>query len=748
MLSLWLFLSAVSLTFSLSAYCQYFPGPTPVSPTMEQPLLAKLKGQLPDKDRLHTLLNLTNLYYNKPLKLTTDLNKGLLYGKQAKDLSTSLYNLSAYNNAQLLMAYIFIEKDNMTQAKNILPAVNDTTRVNLLLALSFKYLSRSSGENKTNQDSAMIFVQQAKILADKLHQKLNAITCLTYMGDIHASLGNWQLGEQELLKAITEYKKIGYPKLQYAYLELADVYNSKSDFTKTLSCLLQAEASMHATADYYNAGDIYSYLVGVMVHNAQHQEALNYAEKAFESFKLHPGYLGIDAALQRLVKIYISTHDYHKALAFMLENYKKYPPKDDYRKGSYLGTIGDCYLKLKQFDKAEVYFKEEFNLYKASNSLSERAYHRMAFFYVESKQYALAKPYLLAALKQQKGINIGGKNHLHYMLFLVDSAAGNYISAIQNLSLTKRLDDTIYKASKVNDLQQLMVQYDAKNKNEQIKLLKQKEVLQDANLKEANIVRDLTIGGILVLLAVASLFYRQYQQKQKNSALISLKNQQLERLLVEKEWLLKEVHHRVKNNLYTVICLLEIQSEFLKDDALKAIENCQHRIYAMSLLHQKLYLAEDVKTINMADYLPDLIQYLKESLEVKTCIIFELTIPPLHLDISQAMPLGLIINEAVSNSIKYAFPGKKNGTIIIKIEVVNKEVTIIIADNGIGFTQQTELSKINSLGLKLIRGLSEDINARVNFEHEGGTRITIIFTPVQLAETEINTKINKESEAF
>src|SRR5258705_13014161 len=117
----------------------------------------------------------------------------------------------------------------------------------------------------------------------------------------------------------------------------------------------------------------------------------------------------------------------------------------------------------------------------------------------------------------------------------------------------------------------------------------------------------------------------------KQNALILEKNQQLEHMLVEKNWLLKEVHHRVKNNLHTVICLLESQAEFLENDALKANEKSQHRIYAMSLIHQKLYQTEDVKTIDMKKYLPEFIQYLSDSFDTSNQIRFQLDIEPLKL---------------------------------------------------------------------------------------------------------------------
>ena len=723
------------LSICSKAFSQYYPYPQPVNGNQETSLITGLKGKQAVKNRIESLLALSNLYYNKPVKNDQNFNQGMYYAQQAKKLCDSVHNVAAFNRAQLQIAYILIEKDDFKAAEDILPTLNDTTRENLLLTLSFKYYNRNAGQENINEDSAAIFAQNAKILASKLHQQLNEITCLKYMGMIHEVQGKLPLAEKELTEALVRYQSFGYKKLQYPYLELTLVYMRKGDFDKALANALQMLHYMNVTNDSTDAGDFYVVFSRILKHDGQKQKALLYAQKAYEEYqqKTGFGYITLSQTATEVMLNLLSVHQYQQALSFLLQNLKKYPAPNLIEKAAVMGDIGDCYLKLKQYDKAEPYFIAAFNILKATNSLSESAYSRMGYFYIECKKYSKAVPYLLAAQKLDGTISIKAKNHLHYMLFLADSAAGNYIPAIRNLSLTKKYDDTIYKKDKVAEMQRLMVQFDTKNKNAQIKLLNQKELLQLANVKRADELRNITIAGILILVIAGGILYRQYVQKQRISALVTEKNKELKKLLIEKEWLLKEVHHRVKNNLHTVISLLEIQAEFLQDDALKAIETSQHRIYAMSLLHQKLYLSEDVKTIDMADYLPELITYLKESFDSYYFIDYKLDIEPVQLDVSQAMPLGLIINEAVSNSIKYAFTGKKDNIISIKVQCIKNGVILEISDNGTGFNMESENAKPGSLGLKLIRGLSEDINATVQFENKKGTHITITFSPVVLS---------------
>ena len=231
-----------------------------------------------------------------------------------------------------------------------------------------------------------------------------------------------------------------------------------------------------------------------------------------------------------------------------------------------------------------------------------------------------------------------------------------------------------------------------------------------------------------MLFVFTGLFYRQFRQKQKANLIITQKNDLLRHLLKEKEWLLKEVHHRVKNNLHTVMSLLESQSAYLDNDALLAVQNSQHRVFAMSLIHQKLYQSDNSTDIDMSVYLPDLLNYLRDSFDTRQRIRFRSDIENIRLDISVAVPIGLILNEAITNSIKYAFPQNASGEINIQmIKVARKMIRLSIADNGVGLPPDWNNILNNSLGLKLMQGLSDDIHGRFSIVNKDGTKVVIEF---------------------
>ena len=257
------------------------------------------------------------------------------------------------------------------------------------------------------------------------------------------------------------------------------------------------------------------------------------------------------------------------------------------------------------------------------------------------------------------------------------------------------------------------------------------ERVADMEKEKNSVTRYATIITplFIFLIILSFIIVRQVRKMKIQQKEINQKNVSLHHLVEEKEWLLKEIHHRVKNNLHTITSLLESQAAYLQNDALTAIRDSQHRVYAMSLIHQKLYQPEkNVSDIDIPVYIHELVNYLKESFETERRIKFRMDLEPIALDISLAVPLGLILNEAITNSVKYAFPNQREGMITISIRKTTEDaIQFSVADDGIGLPEGLEVTKTRSLGLKLMKGLSEDIVAKFYIENRQGTRITIEF---------------------
>ncbi len=207
------------------------------------------------------------------------------------------------------------------------------------------------------------------------------------------------------------------------------------------------------------------------------------------------------------------------------------------------------------------------------------------------------------------------------------------------------------------------------------------------------------------------------------------KNEQLQHFLAEKEWLIREIHHRVKNNFHIVASLLEIQSSYLKNkEALSATKDSQHRIHSMSIIHQKLYQSDTLSTIHMPEYIYELVEYLRESYAIRENVAFSLNIENIELNHASAITLGLILNEAITNAIKYAFAKNKDGKISISLtHISNKQILLSIADNGRGLPTDFDSRIGASMGMELPQGLTDDLGGSFSIETDNGTHIKVIF---------------------
>jgi two-component sensor histidine kinase len=206
-------------------------------------------------------------------------------------------------------------------------------------------------------------------------------------------------------------------------------------------------------------------------------------------------------------------------------------------------------------------------------------------------------------------------------------------------------------------------------------------------------------------------------------------------LLTEKEWLLKEIHHRVKNNLQVVMSLLDSQADSLQDKAaLSAIQESQHRVQAMALIHQKLYQSESLARIPMNSYIEEVVAYLNDSYSLYQPIRFDVEVEDIELDVTLAVPLGLIINEAITNAFKYAFPDERPGTITVHLKRVEEACyELIIADDGVGLPASYDPSRSRSLGMTLIHGFSRQLGAKLTITSPPGMCINLKFQEENLS---------------
>ncbi|MBZ2164632.1 hypothetical protein K8N75_00995 [Methanobacterium sp. VT] len=199
--------------------------------------------------------------------------------------------------------------------------------------------------------------------------------------------------------------------------------------------------------------------------------------------------------------------------------------------------------------------------------------------------------------------------------------------------------------------------------------------------------------------------------------------------LEEKEMLLKEIHHRVKNNLMIISSLLNLQSGYIKDKESQVIfKESQNRARSMALIHERLYQSTDLKRIDFGEYITSLSNELFHTYVADPSLIkLKINVDDIFLDINTAIPLGLIVNELITNSLKHAFPDGMNGEIVIDFHPLDAHYEFTVIDNGIGFPEDLDYKNNESLGLQLVNSLTDQIDGEIELDRNNGTEFKITF---------------------
>jgi len=244
------------------------------------------------------------------------------------------------------------------------------------------------------------------------------------------------------------------------------------------------------------------------------------------------------------------------------------------------------------------------------------------------------------------------------------------------------------------------------------------------------LIGDDVEGAVLRMDDVTDRVRLEIRRKRTESEL-SRANEQIRAALREKEVLLREIHHRVKNNMQVISGLLDLQSMHItNEETLKILKENKNRIRSMAILHEKLYRSESISEIDFKIYITDLIITLFKSYQISAGRIeLKMDIEDISVEIDTAIPMGLILNELISNALKYAFPKERKGEIRISLHSTDRdEVELIVGDNGIGISEDLNLDNVSSLGLKLVRGFVEhQLDGKLKLIRGEGTEFIIRF---------------------
>ncbi|MFK5894797.1 MAG: histidine kinase dimerization/phosphoacceptor domain -containing protein [Pseudomonadota bacterium] len=436
---------------------------------------------------------------------------------------------------------------------------------------------------------------------------------------------------------------------------------------------------------------------------------------------------------------------YNNAKTYALKYYEKHTnnPRKDFFLSLIDGNMGEVYIakgkynlgiKLLQKDIASSrrfgYFDNVANCYVQLSMCYQLKNNPVtALKYIDSAYNILNKQEILTS---NKIISVGERK-AHILLDLKDFEQAAFLfHDIYKLKDSLQSDENRKNALISNSA------YQVYEKENELKLHKvnliEAETRHKLDMQQRNILYLL----VFVLFTFAGLSFFAFKQKKKDHRQLKSQKQEIESQkkliesnLDEKELLLKEIQHRVKNNLQVISGMLQLQaSNFDDPEVCRVMEEGQARIKAMAIIHQQLYQKGDnLKYISFNSYLKDLTNQIAGSYkEISKKVTIEIDAENIQFDVKTAIPLGIIINELLSNAFKYAFNERKQGSINISIHPKgDHEYTLIVKDNGIGLPKDFNLNEVNSLGLKLVKILCKQMRGSFDFKNGEGSSFIISF---------------------
>lgn len=579
----------------------------------------------------------------------------------------------------------------------------------------------------------------SKLVDDNLNNKEKTKSFLFCLALIE------QLKEKDILaisdfKALLEDEKFELTKRERMdiYVAMQESYLKLNLYSKVFDCNNQINNLIEQGVDY----PLWSYNIQsrLYLQLQQYDKAIPQLKKEI-SFLLQNKQrdsLIIPSAYNDLGYYYSLVNKNDSAIYFFKKSHqltlknKNYIDSVSY-KNLHINTqenIANSYLHQNEYDKAInqiLLINSQIDLDKESPNYISRQI-MLANAYLGKNDFEKVKN-LITEINQLCCFNIISlKIHFLNLKHSYYKKTGNDKLAYENLLLIKKYNDSISNIQQQKLLKSTELNYVIEENEREVleknKIIKEKE----------DTIFTTTIAALSIFLAISFLFVRINRKKrfeiEKMNLSIAQKNTQIKASLKEKEILLKEIHHRVKNNLQVISGILDIQNFNIKEPEIKAILNDgQNRIQSIALLHKTMYQNQNFNAVDFEQYLIELITHSKQSnYLLNKNIDIKVKVNSVQLEIDYAVPLGLIINELINNAYKHAFNDIENGSITIMLEELTKNnYSLLFKDNGIGFPENFDVNKLNSVGFELINGLTKQLNGKLSISNENGATIKINF---------------------
>jgi two-component sensor histidine kinase len=605
--------------------------------------------------------------------------------------------------------------------------------------------------------------ERAIPLYRQAQNRLKEAGALQILGDCLNHKGALDPAETALLQALSIYKELKYSGLQGVYDLLGNVNSQRADYNEALKYGLLAVKTAESEQDSsLQLCTIYNRLGLTLYHLADYNKALIYFKKSLHIAGRWQDTASVLTLVPNIASTYWHMGHPKAAISLLKDIEERYPLVFAEDRITFAAGLCDSYVSLGQYEQAGAYVRKLQSLsalFDADNYIQDVVYKALLNYFQAVRDYERLRYYARTyeAYCKRGGYAYELLNDYGY-LFRADSALGEPFAAMGHYQQYKLLQDSLFTEKKSHQIAQMQMQFETESKDRDlllkersIQLLTRKALLQRSELERAHLEGNVIIGGTIMLILILVLGYNRYRLKQKINHDLTLQQQEIsqqhtslnvllyrqQKLVAEKEWLIRKIHHRVENNLQIIVRLLNTQAANLDDgSAQAAIRESRHRMQAVSLIHQKLYQSDNKDVIDMDIYIRELVVYFKDSFAGLQQIAFDLQLVNVYLEVYQAVPIGLILNEAITNAFKYAFAAGQEGVITVELNYMAEDyLRLSVMDNGKGLPADFERRKRASMGMALMDTLTEQLEGNLSVINRDGVTIVLVFKPQHHRDT-------------
>lgn len=600
------------------------------------------------------------------------------------------------------------------------------------------YMNRRKGDSDLSLKNYTI----CDSLSKNIDYKRGIAEAQKGFGDLNERQGNYLTALDNYDSALKLAEKINDKELIANILNATGIiYDYQGDFQKGLDYYLRALSLSEEIGNVVKAADYCGNIASVHFYMENDEKALEYYLKTMEMSKKASNKNGEAAAYQGMVTVYNRLGEPEKAMKYAQLDLQLRRQMDDKRGLAYAyKNLGTIYQRKKDFRKAEENYLLGLKYAQETDQKIKIAVLNLQLGRLmnNSGQHRQAIPYLENVVKITQEMSVLREQSFAYEdLATAYSSLGQFQKAFDFQKKYSNIKNELITQDINAQTVRMQTIYETKNRDAKITALEKETALKEEVIEQSNLIKNLSIVGLVLVGLIAGLFYNRSRLKQRSNTLLTAKNIEIEeksnlvaQSLLEKETLLREIHHRVKNNLQIISSLLNIQSDNVNDpNVLSSIKEGQSRVQAMSLIHQNLYQSEHLSNVDIATYLKELVVYLSEMFAGQNKDIeIEVDANKIEFDIDTAIPLGLIVNELVSNAYKYAFDNQQKGKVQIGIKAINDtDYELNVKDDGRGLPDDFDPAKSKSLGLKLVKILSKQLRGKFKSSSSNGAIFVVTF---------------------